>query len=170
MRDEAFIRSEIRWLVDRGRVALGLTESAVAGCTDEQIARILEVQGVSELPPPLDELVRHAGVYANGTVLGELVRGTGLGWDTMLFAKDHARETAAAAGSDEAFGPERVVFCSDPGGTVLWLDAGRPDSPIWALTERTPSPQIAAPRLACWLEQHVVAAEVGFPTSEYWSG
>jgi hypothetical protein len=54
MRDEAFVRDEIQWLVERARIALGLPESALAGCTDEQIAQIIEAQEVSELPPPLD--------------------------------------------------------------------------------------------------------------------
>jgi len=119
VRDEAIVRSEIRWLVERARAALDLPEGAVAGCTDEQIAQILAAQELSELPPPLDELLRVAGVHANGTVLGELFRGTSLGWEVMLRAKEHAAQTAEYSGSKERFGPDRVVFFSDPGGTIL---------------------------------------------------
>jgi len=164
MRDEAFVRDEIRWLVERARIALGLPESAVAGCTAEQIAQIIEAQEVSELPAPLDELLRVAGVHANGTVLGELLRGTSLGWDVMLYAKEHAAQTAEYSGSSETFGPDRVVFFSDPGGTVLWLPAGEPDPPVWALTERTPTPGLHSARLGCWLERHIVMAEMGRPS------
>jgi hypothetical protein len=168
MRDEAFVRSEVRWLVERARLALGLPVSALVGCTAEQIAQMMEAQELLELPPALDELLRRAGVHANGTVLGELFRGTALGWDVMLFAKGHARETAAISGSEETFGPDRVVFFSDPGGTVLWLEAREPDSAVWALSEKTLNPQIESARLACWLEAHVVRAEVGWPTRDYW--
>jgi hypothetical protein len=98
LRDEAFVRSEIRWLIDRAQLALRLPETAVVGCTDEQIARIVDAQQISSLPPPLDELLRYAGVQADSTVLGELVRGSGpgwagLGWDVMVDAKEHARQT-----------------------------------------------------------------------------
>jgi hypothetical protein len=129
MRDEASVRDEIQWLVERARIALGLPESALAGCTAEQIAQILGAQEVSELPPPLDELLRVAGVHANGTVLGELLRGTSLGWDVML-----------------------------------WLPAGEPDPPVWALTERTLAPGLQSARLGCWLEGHVVMADMGRPS------
>ncbi len=164
MRDEAFLRSEIRWLVERARVVLDLPESAVAGCTAEQIAQILAAQELSGLPPALDELLHAAGVHANGTLLGELFRGTSLGWEVMLHAKEHAVQTAEYSGSKETFGPDRVVFLSDPGGTVLWLEAGEPDSPVWALTERTLNPQIESARLGCWLERQVVRAETGRPS------
>ena len=164
MRDEAFVRSEIRWLVERARVALGLPETAVVGCSDDQIAAILAAQELLELPAPLDELLRVAGAHANGTVLGELFRGTSLGWDVMLYAKEHAARTATYSGSEETFGPDRAVFFSDPGGTVLWLEAGERDSPVWALTERTLSPQIESARLGCWLERQVVRVESGRPS------
>ena len=170
MRDEASVRSEIRRLVERARAVLELPESAVVGCTDEEIAQILAAQELSELPPPLDELLRVAGVHANGTVLGELFRGTSLGWEVMLHAKEHAAQTAEYSGSKERFGPDRVVFFSDPGGTVLWLGTGEPDSAVWALTERAANPQIESARLACWLERQVVTAEQGWPTPEYWRG
>ena len=163
MRDEAFLRSEIRWLVERARVALALPESAAVGCTDAQIAEILAAQQISALPAPLDELLRVAGVHARGTVLGELLPASGAGWDVMLYAKEHARKAAAISGSDETFGPDRVVFVSDPGGNVLWVGTSEDDSAVWALTERTLIPPIAFARLACWLEQEVVTAELGWP-------
>src|SRR3954447_8018402 len=103
MRDEAFVRCEIRWLVERARVALGLPASAAVGCTEEQIDQVLEAQQISALPPPLDELLRVAGIHARGNVLGELLPASGAGWDVMLFAKDHARKTAAISGSKETF-------------------------------------------------------------------
>jgi hypothetical protein len=161
MRDEAFVRAEIRWLVERARVAHALPASAVAGCTDEQITQMIEAQQIPALPPPLDELLRVAGIHADGTVLGELLPASGAGWDVMLYAKDHARQTATISGSKETFGPDRVVFVSDPGGSVLWLQTGEPDSAVWALTERTLSPQIESARLSCWLETEVVRAEEG---------
>jgi hypothetical protein len=163
-RDEAFLRSEIRRLVERARVAFGLPESAVVGCTDAQIAEILDAQQVAALPPALDELLRVAGVHARGTVLGELLPASGAGWDVMLGAKEHARQTASISGSKETFGPDRVVFFSDPGGNVLWVPTSDPDPAVWALTERTLIPPIAYARLACWLEHEVVMAEQGWPT------
>lgn len=132
MRDEDYLRAEIRWLVERARVALGLPTSAVVGCTDEQIAQILGAQGIASMPPPLDELMRVAGVEWPGkTLLGELLGWTGIGFNTMLDAKDHARETAAHTGSDETFGADRAVFLSDPGGSVLWVETGKLDPPVW---------------------------------------
>jgi hypothetical protein len=122
---------------------------------------VVEAQQVAALPAPLDELLRVAGVHVRGTVLGELLPASGAGWDVMLFAKDHALETAAISGSTETFGPDRIVFFSDPGGNVLWLEAREPDSAVWALTERMLNPQIQSARLACWLEQEVVTAELG---------
>ena len=163
MRDEAFLRTEIRWLVERARVALELPEDAAVGCTDAQIAEIAEAQQIAELPAPLDELLRVAGVHARGTVLGELLPASGAGWDVMLHAKEHARKTATISGSTETFGADRVVFVSDPGGTVLWVGTSEHDSAVWALTERTLIPPIAFARLACWLEQEVVTAELGWP-------
>jgi hypothetical protein len=117
------------------------------------------------MPAPLDELMRVAGVMADGTLLGQILGWTGIGFDTMLAAKEHARQTAAHTGSDETFGPDRVVFLSDPGGTVLWVESGAPDSAVWALTETSPKVQLAYARLACFLEAAVVRAELGSPGS-----
>jgi hypothetical protein len=82
----------------------------------------------------------------------------------MLYAKKHAAQTAEYSRSSETFGPDRVVFFSDPGGTVLWLPAGEPDPPVWALTERTLAPSLQSARLGCWLEGHVVMAELSRPS------
>ena len=49
MRDEAFVRCEIRWLVERARVALGLPASAAVGCSEEQIAQVLEAHPYEEV-------------------------------------------------------------------------------------------------------------------------
>src|SRR3954471_10544067 len=103
MRDEAFVRCEIRWLVERARVALGLPASAAVGCSEEQIAQVLEAQEISALPPPLDELLRVARTPARVNVLGQRLPASGGGWDVMLFAKDHARKTAAISGTKETF-------------------------------------------------------------------
>jgi hypothetical protein len=169
MRDEAFLRAEIRWLIERARVALDLPPSAVAGCTDEQITEVLEAQQISGLSPPLDELLRVAGVADHGTVLGELFRATGVGWKTMLRAKDNARMTARISETGEEFGPDRAVFLADPGGTVFWLEPEGLDPPVWSLTE---APRIGSvlvfARLCCWLELELVRAELGWPSHEYW--
>src|SRR3954465_13451866 len=111
MRDEAFVRCEIRWLVERARVALGLPASAAVGCSEEQIAQVLEAQEISALPPPLDELLRVAGIHARVTALGELLpaaRGgvwpaSGAGGGVVRFAKDQGRKTAAISGTKETF-------------------------------------------------------------------
>jgi hypothetical protein len=167
VRDEAFVRNELRWLIERARVALELPPDAVVGCSDEQIAQVLEAQQVSALPASLDELLRVSGVHDRGTVLGDLFRATGVGWETMLYAKDNARRTAAIGKGEETFGPERLVFLSDPGGTVLWLQGGEIDPPVWCLTEAPPA-YVGYPRLSCWLEEEVVKVEVGWPDREYW--
>jgi hypothetical protein len=173
LRDEDYLRAEIRWLVERARVALDLSPSAVVGCTDEQIAEILEAQEITEMPAPLDELMRVAGVEAGlggaDTLISALLGWTGIGYQTMLDAKEHARQTAAYTGSEETFDPDRVVFLSDPGGTVLWLETDEADSPVWALTEGSARIGLAHARLACFFEDEVVKAEVGWPDREYWS-
>lgn len=169
MRDEAFVRAEIRWLVERARLALDLPASAVVGCTNVQIAQILEAQQVPGVPASLDELLRVAGAEDHGTVLGELFPGMGLGWKTMLHAKDNARRTARISETGEEFGPDRAVFLADPGGTVFWLEPEGLDPPVWSLTEvpRIGSVLVFA-RLCCWLELEVVRAELGWPSHDYW--
>lgn len=150
-RDEDFLRAEIRWLVERARVGLQLPTSTVVGCSEEQIAEILDAQAIPAMPPPLDELLRVGGVAARGTVLGELLPSTGVGWDTMLTAKDAALRTATTTRNEVAFGADQVVLLADPGGTVLWVELGTPDPLVWALT--TPErwrPYPAYGRLACF--------------------
>jgi hypothetical protein len=170
VRDEAFVRSEVRWLIERARTALDLPPEAVAGCTEEQIAEVFAAQQVAALPPSLDELIRLAGVQTRGTVLGELFPATGVGWETMLFAKRQAQKTASISGTKEEFGPDRVVFLSDPGGTVLWVETGEVDPPVWCLTEATLLPAyIGYARLACWLEEEVVKVESDWPSADYWA-
>ena len=160
MRDDDYVRAEIRWLLERARAALGLPASAVVGCTEEQIAQILEVQGISEMPPPLDELMRVAGMEGPGTtLLGALLGYTCVGYDAMLHAKGNARKTAAYTGSDETFGPDRAVFLSDPGGSVLWVETGKPDPSVWGLSEGSRIPRLQYPRFACFLERDVLEAE-----------
>ena len=68
---------------------------------------MLEAQQIRGQPPPLHELLRVAGVAGSGTVLGELFPGTGLGWQTMLRAKDNARTTAriSETGEESGSGP-----------------------------------------------------------------
>ena len=149
MRDEDYVRAEIRWLLERARVALGLPASAVVGCTEEQIAQILEAQGIAEMPPPLDELMRVAGVEGPGHAPSS-VRCSGTrvsGYDAMLHAKGNARATAAYTGSDETFGPDRAVFLSDPGGSVLWVETGKLDPAVWGLSEGSRIPQLALPKV-----------------------
>jgi hypothetical protein len=161
-RDENFLRAEIQWLVERTRVALQLPGSAVVGCSDEQIAEILDAQAIRAMPPPLDELLRVGGVSAHGTVLRELLPSTGVGWDAMLAAKDAARRAATATGRDLAFGADQVVLLADPDGTVLWVELGAPDPPVWALTTQELWPPYPAyGRLACFLEEEVLKAEAG---------
>lgn len=156
-------------MVERARVALGLPASARVGCTDEQIAQVLEAQRIPGLPPPLDELLRLAGGAGNGTLLGELFPGTGLGWKTMLYAKDNARTTARLSKTNEEFGADRIVFLADPGGTIFWVEPEGLDPPVWSLTE---APRIGSvlvfARLCCWLELEVVRAELGWPSHDYW--
>jgi hypothetical protein len=167
MRDEAYLRAEIRWLVERARIALELPPSAVVGCSDEQIAEILEAQAIPGMPPALDEFMRVAGVMEGGSLLRELQGWTGVGFRTMLDAKDNARKTAAFTRSSETFGPDRVVFLSDPGGTVLWLETEKPDSPVWALTEDSRSPVLGYTRLADWLEYELLLVEKGVESGEF---
>lgn len=167
MRDEDYLRAEIRWLIERARVALGLPTSAVVGCTEEQIARVLEAQELQALPPPLDELLRVAGVYDHGTVLAELQPGTGVGWKEMLYAKDNARKTAEYTRSQETFGPDRAVFLSDPGGTVLWVATDEQDSPVWALSEGSPIIALGYTRLGCWLEYEVRLVEEALASGRF---
>src|SRR5437868_2348550 len=169
MRDEAFVRCEIRWLVERARVALGLPASAAVGCSEEQIVQVLDAQQVPRLPASLDELLRVSGVAGNGTLLGELFPGTGLGVKTMLNAKENARTTARISETEEKFGADRIVFLSDPGGTVFRVEHDGLDPPGWSLTE---APRIGSvlvfARLCCWLELEVVRAELGWPSHEFW--
>jgi hypothetical protein len=112
MRDESTIRAESRWLVERVRVALDLPLSAVVGCGAEQIAQVLDAQEISALPPALDEFLRVTGIMSEGSLLSEWLGWTGVGWDTMLDAKDHARETAA-------FGEIKVTFGAGSGRLPL---------------------------------------------------
>jgi hypothetical protein len=103
--------------------------------------------------------MRVAGVMGEGTLLREFLGWTGIGFKTMLHAKENARRTAAYMGSEETFGPDRAVFLSDPGGTVLWVQTDEPDSPVWALSEGSPSRQLGYTRFACWLEYELVLIE-----------
>jgi hypothetical protein len=169
VRDEAYVRLEVRWLIERACAALDLPAEAAVGCSDDQIAQVLQAQQLAELPPALDELLRRAGDQVRGAVLGELFPATQVGWDVMLFAKEHARATAAATRSNETFGSNQAVFLSDPGGSVYWVVTTELDPLVWALSERTPTPRIEYPRLACWLEQEIVKVEVGWPSREYWT-
>lgn len=168
VRDEAYLRAEIRRLVERARVALELPPSALVGCTDAQIAEILEAQAIPAMPPALDEFMRVAGYMDRGTLLGEFLGWTGVGFHTMLHAKDTgARQTAAYTGSEETFGADRVVFLSDPGGTVLWLETEEADSPVWALTENAPYRVLGYTRFADWLEYEVLLVEKGLESGEF---
>lgn len=169
MRDEAHCRAEVRWLVERARGALDVPSDAVLGCSDEQIAEILEAQAISRLPPALDEFLRVTGVMGGGTtLLRELLGWTGAGLETMLYAKDNARMTAEYTKSRETFGRDRVVFLADPGGTVLWLETEEQDPPVWALTESSPLPLLGHSRFADWFEYEVLLVERGLASGGFW--
>ena len=159
MRSKAEVRDEIRRLIDRGRLALGLSESQMVGCSKAEIEEILDAQGVERLPPPLEELMLVSGAD-DDKVLQGLFPGTEIGrWEMVTMAKEVAARTSDYNKSGEVFGSDRVVFRSHPDGSVLWLEVGETDPAVFVMTEEAHSLHVIYPRLACNLEQRVVLAE-----------
>ena len=156
MRSEPAVREEIRLILERGRVALGVDAEQVVGNSDSKIVEVMEVQGVSVLPPPLDEFLRWCG-GAGDKLLAELFPGTGIGaWEMINFGKSIAAQTVEINGSGEVFGSDRVVFRTHPNGDVYWLETGEVDPPVFYMTESSPEVRVIYARLAHMLEQRVL--------------
>jgi hypothetical protein len=147
------LNSIVQRILDEG-VA---TPGEIRGCSDVEIERVRQDQGLDRLPQRYQEFLRTMGAGA-----GRLLIGTDAYYPGVLGIKADARELLAECEQPDLLPTDAVVFAMHQGYQVYWLaPAGGDDPVVYVYQEGDSGPSRTWPSFTVFLADAVSEARAG---------
>ncbi|MCU0269202.1 MAG: hypothetical protein MUF83_11220 [Acidimicrobiales bacterium] len=160
-RDEDAVRQHVRDLLDWAGQELDLLSTAFQGCSDADLERLCEAQGVRGLPAAYDEFLRCMGHGGVGSAAAEVFPADDVVWDALVPSPDWpgvrhlARQVARDRGFDVPFDADHVVIRLHRDVEVEYVPVGVSDPPVFAFTRDGMAPHRKHGTLTAWLEWRI---------------